>query len=479
MESVKKKFLWFLSAIVVCCIVSVSVPAVNGLTPMGVKMLGVFLATVVLWLTVNDRFAVLCFSMTGVVAVVGMPYKDDLATSIINDSTVICFLALLLAEALNETGAMEYLSKWLLSRKIVEGHPYVFMLFIMLAGIILGMLTATGMSVVFIFTFTVQLLKTAKIDRKNPIFVGTILGILWTYAFSEMALPYKSVSAQFVMGLGTGLGYPVSNGQFAMIGLPLMVVSLAASLLLIRLFLHPSKKDFSNYDVSLMKEELAQKPMTPAAKAALSGTFLCFGLLLIQSFTFIPFIRDRFAPLGSLVCYWIPLIGLSLANFDGKPVLNISASLKKISWDMVFFMANIMLFATTIAKAEFGITACVQNLMLDMVDSVSPMVLFCIALILIGLFTNISSNYALASLGCAIFVPLLANTNISPSIAVIGIGQAAFFAFVTPAGGLGPAVIFGSGEISVKKAFLPSSIMLAIMLGATILICCASSAVCN
>lgn len=467
-NTAKRKVLYFILAAVVCGLVIAVVPAANGLTPEGVKMLGVFLSTVVLWLTVNDRLGVLCFSLIGVVAVVGMPYKDVLATSVINDSTVICFLALLLAESLNTTGAMEYLSKWLLSRKIVEGRPYVFMLFIMVAGIVLGMLTATGMSIVFIFAFALQLLKAAKIDNKNPIFMGTMLGILWTYAFSEMAIPYKCVSAQFVLGLGAGLGYPVSNAQFISMGLPLMVISLVMSLVLIRLFLHPSKEDFSNYEVNAMREELKQNPLTPAAKVALGGTILCFVLLLVQSFTFIPLVANFFAPLGSLVCYWLPLVVLCLVSFDGKPVLNMSESLKKISWDMVFFMANIMLFATTIAKTEFGITACLQNLLMGAVGSTSPLVLFSIAIIFVGVLTNISSNYALVSLGCAIFAPLLADMGISPQMTVVAIGQAAFFAFVTPAGGLGPAVIFSSGEVSMKKAFLPNVVMLVLVLIVTI-----------
>lgn len=459
-------------AIAVCGLIVAVVPAVNGLTYQGVKMLGVFLATVVLWLTVNDRFGVLCFSLIGVVTVVGVPYKDALTNSVINDSTVICFLALLLAESLNATGAMEYLSKWLLSRKVVEGHPYVFILFIMIASIILGMLTATGMSIVFIFTFALQLLKAAKIDSENPIFAGTMLGILWTYAFGEMAIPYKSVSAQFILGLGAGLGYPVTDGQFVSLGLPLMVISLVMSLVLIHLFLHPSREDFSNYEVDAIRTELQQNPLTPAAKAALGGTILCFVLLLLQSFTFIPFIADFFAPLGSLICYWIPLVVLCLVSFDGEPVLNMSESLKKISWDMVFFIANIMLFATTIAKAEFGITACLQNLLIGAIGSTSPLILFAIAIIFVGVLTNITSNYALASLGCSVFTPLLANMGISPQMTVVAIGQAAFFAFVTPAGGLGPAVIFGSGEFPVRKAFFPSVSMLAIMLGATMLISC-------
>lgn len=464
MKTVSKKIIWFLVAIVVCALTIVIVPAANGLTPQGVRMLGVFISTIILWLTVNDRFTVLCYSLVGYMALVGMPYKDVLATSVINDSAVICFLALLLAESLNETGAMDYLAKWLLSRKIVEGHPYIFILFIMIASIVLAILTATGMGIVFIYAFAVQLLKTAKIDSKNPIFMGTMLGILWTYCFGEMMIPYKCVSAQFVLGLGAGLGYPITNGQFMSLGVPFAVVTVLLSLLLIRLFFHPKKEDFSNYEVAAMQAELKANPLSRSAKIALGCVVLAFVLLLVQSFTFIPFVAQYFVPFGSLVCYLVPIILLAVIHCDGKPVMNVSLALRKISWEMVFFMANIMLFATTISKPDFGVTVCLQNILMSIVGNVSPLALFAIAIIFVGVLTNITSNYALASLGATIFAPLLAAKGLSPQITIVAIGEVAFFAFLTPAGGLGPAVIFGSGEVSIKKAFVPSAVMLMMLI---------------
>lgn len=467
---IPKKVTWYLIAILACAGVIALVPSGNGLTPAGVRMLGVFLGAIILWLTVNDRIGVLFLSLVGVVAVVGMPYQEAAATSILNDSTVICFLALLLAEGLNATGAMEYLSKWLLSRKVIEGHPYVFILFIMVAGILLGMLTAVGMAVVFLFAFARQLLKAAQIEPGNPIFLGTMLGILWTYVYGEMMLPYKSVTAQFIVGVGAGMGYTIQGVHYMMLGVPLCILALAFSLLLIRLFLHPTAADFSRYEVATMREELKEKPLSRAGKLALGCTCLTFLLLLVQSMTTIPWVANYLAPLGSVVCYLIPLVLLCLIHTDGRPLLDLSDGVKRVSWDMVFFLANIMLFATTISRPEFGITACLQKLLTDAISFASPLLLFAVAILVVGLLTNITSNYALASLGAAIFTPLLAAMGLSPEVTTVAIGQIAFCAFLTPAGGLGPAVIFGSGEVSVKEAFLPNVVMLLLMMGSTIVL---------
>ena len=97
-----------------------------GLTPLGVKLLSVFIPTVIIWLIVGGSGWSSLLSVTMIVMLGvydgGLAYQMQWGTSLV--AMVIPFF--MLASVLEESGAIEYIVKWIISRKIVHGRPTLF-----------------------------------------------------------------------------------------------------------------------------------------------------------------------------------------------------------------------------------------------------------------------------------------------------------------------------------------------------------------
>ena len=115
-----------LAAVLIGVLVYFFMPATMGLTPLGVKLLAVFIPTVIIWLIVGGSgwSALLSVTMIVMLGVYdgNLSYQMQWGTSLV--AMVIPFF--MLASVLEESGAIEYIVKWIISRKIVHGRPDVY-----------------------------------------------------------------------------------------------------------------------------------------------------------------------------------------------------------------------------------------------------------------------------------------------------------------------------------------------------------------
>ena len=105
-------------------------PPFGQITPMGMKILGVFVGTLFGWLCidfiVSSTIGLVFLGLSGYTTIMGAFQAGISDTVVMNMLIAFAFTALL--NELNLTGA---LASWLLSRKFTQGHPWriVFLLF--------------------------------------------------------------------------------------------------------------------------------------------------------------------------------------------------------------------------------------------------------------------------------------------------------------------------------------------------------------
>lgn len=99
------------------------IPPVGAITPLGMQALGIFAGIVYGWSTLGMIFpsliGILAFGFLGentVVATLSTAFGDKL--------TVIMLTFLLVASLVDQVGLSEYIAKWCISRKFVEGRPW-------------------------------------------------------------------------------------------------------------------------------------------------------------------------------------------------------------------------------------------------------------------------------------------------------------------------------------------------------------------
>ena len=115
-------------------------PAVEPLTPLGMNLIGIFLGVLYGWVFIDIVWP----SMAGLLALMligGMKPKALLNGSFGDPIVVMMFFIFIFCATINYYGLSKFISLWFITRKFVNGKPWVFT-FVFLASIfVLGGLT--------------------------------------------------------------------------------------------------------------------------------------------------------------------------------------------------------------------------------------------------------------------------------------------------------------------------------------------------
>ena len=153
-------------------------PEANGLTRAGIRMLSVFIPTIYLWLTCGTSWT----SLISVTIVVMLGVYDGSAAYMtlwgnICAAAVIPFL--MVASVLEESGAFEWIVKWIISRKFIHGKPNLFLIMMILALVVISIFTAPQVVTVLFFKLLGDVSDAIGYDRKDKFYQSQGLLIGW------------------------------------------------------------------------------------------------------------------------------------------------------------------------------------------------------------------------------------------------------------------------------------------------------------
>jgi len=126
----------------------IPVGVLPNVTEVGLQVLGIFVATIYLWSTIDAvtsslvSIIMLAFSAYGTV-------DQVIAACFGNSVTVQVFFLMIFMGGLTNRRLTDYIGRWILTRKVIEGRPWVFTI---------AILTGTYVMSVFIGAFTPILL---------------------------------------------------------------------------------------------------------------------------------------------------------------------------------------------------------------------------------------------------------------------------------------------------------------------------------
>ncbi|MCD8020923.1 MAG: hypothetical protein LUF92_15525 [Clostridiales bacterium] len=151
MGDIKKNQKNFIIALIAGVLIYFFLPAANGLTDLGVKMLAVFLPTIYLWLTCGTGWTSL-FSVTVAVMLGVYAGSSAYATLWGNICAAAVIPFLMVASVMQENGAFEWIVKWIISRKFIHGRPTLFLIMFTIAEVIISIFTAPQVVAVLFFS---------------------------------------------------------------------------------------------------------------------------------------------------------------------------------------------------------------------------------------------------------------------------------------------------------------------------------------
>lgn len=416
------------------------------ITPIGFKVIGVFLGTIFLWSVGSTVWpSILAVVMLGFYGY--MPMGKVVSAWMGNKTTVIVFFLLTLIGIFTYHKCTQYVARFFMSFKVVEGRPWVFT-FVVLFGVYVMATFVNPWAGVFLFLpivhsacETVGFEKTDFYTRLMTIAVimTALLGFPSAY-YNTTIMALTSTYTQ----VSNGLEMP--GGKYMIVTLTVGLLCILAIIAVMRFLLKP--------DVSKLKsitiEQLNKTPLPPMNKAqklsSLAIVIFIASMLLpaiLPSLPVMVFIKSNISGIAmTLVAI------LAALRADGKPVVDFPKIMgSTFSWPTYMLIATSILLGSALTSEAVGFTALLQNL-LTPIFSGMDMIVFIIALLALSIFlTNLMNSmvYVLVMQPIVFAFSQIANVDSMP-IMMLLIFAAMSTAAITPSASPYAATIFAQRD---------------------------------
>lgn len=437
-------------ALVLGLIIAIFVKPDKGLTPIGVRTLAVTVATLYLWLTVNTHWTSILF-MALLIMTGSMTANQVWAGSMGHFAVITMIVFMILNYCLMQTGVINKVCNWFITRKIVRGRPYVFIYMFFASMLVLGMFM-DNLSLAVIYVGIAEVLcEKLGVKKGNSFYSCMFMGIMWVDVVISIASPIAHAPCLILMGMMSAqLGITVTYTQWLTVGIPFAIIMFVAIMLCVR-FWNIDTSAYNNYDVDAEK---ASAPKLDKRGKISVAVFLCAVALIILPELLIkvlPGISGFWKTCGVVVPAILACALLCMIHIDGEPILDMPAALRSLPMGAIIFAGVVCVMSNPITSELTGINVWMSNVLQPLFEGVSPMLVMVILTAIALIMTNFLSNVVTMTLFFNIGVALLGggSTNMGMYAMVIGIASA--MATLTPSACAPMPLIFGPGHVTMKN----------------------------
>lgn len=448
MSSVKKEYIHYLIALIIGIVIWFALPASNGLTDIGVHVIAILIPVLYLWLTTNTHWT--CFLALALLVMTQAMTANEVWAGSMGHFVVITVLAyMLLNICLKQTGVINKIAIWFVTRKFVQGRPYAFMAMFFASNVIIGMFMDNLSLAVIYIGITGVLCEEIGVKKGDPFYTCMFTGVMWGNVILSIASPIAHALPNIIMGSAEAqLGITITYGQWLAVGVPFAALCYLAIMLVVLIW-RPDTTAFKNFDVEAVKKKY------PPLDAR--GKFSAFIFALVVIFVLAPSILKDVNPffaylnnIGVVIPALLAIVVLALVRMDGKPILNVPAAMKEVAWPPIIFAGTVSVFATPLSAENTGISPWLGNIF-SFVNGLPPFAVVVILMVFAIIMTNFLSNTVAMVLFFNIGVIVLANGNTNMGVFTIIIALAASMASLTPSAAVPSPLFFGPGHVTMKN----------------------------
>lgn len=466
-ETVKKdKELLYFAIYVIIAALGWIIPPITPITEAGMKLLSIFIAAIFGWSVSSSvwpsliTFALLPFTgLTNLSGVMALSWGSDTVLFMVFMMAIIAFL--------EATGTTAYMASWLMTRKMLEGHPWRLIFMILLAGWALSTFCGNfpGQLITWGFIYQICAILGYKPFDKFPNLM--IFGVTVMAAISLSTLPW-SFNALVILGSYTASsGQAINAAHYAMHTLPVGIMCIFGFMLLCKFVFRLDVTDLKNFKPEMF--DAKDRELTTERKIALATLAVFILVLLVPSLlpatNPIRVISDTMglSIKGALICLVLVFI-----KVDGKPVFNFEQMvIKGVPWNMMMMVIGILAFVGLLGNADAGISAFLAQVCTPMFQGVSPVVFIILVLLITVLLTNFMINMVVAVIMISATLPIAVSMGIDPLQIVYLITLGCTIAFFLPPASSASCIMFANTKWvrakDVYKYSLPTIIMMAVI----------------
>lgn len=467
MSKLKKNYIHYAIALVLGLLIALLVKPTADLTAVGVRFLAVTASCLYLWLTVGTDWTSILY-MALLVMTGAMTGTEVWAGSMGHFSVISMIVFMILNYALMQTGVINLVCNWFITRNVVKNRPYMFISMFLGSMLVLGMFM-DNLSLAVIYVGIAEVLcGKLKLEKGEPFYTCMFIGIMWVDCIISIASPIAHAPCLILMGyMSTYLSINVSYAAWLAVGIPFAIIMFVAIVITILIW-KPNATKYENYDV---EAERANAPKLGKKGKITVTVFLAAIALMIFPEIFkilgiLPGFTSFWTTVGNIAIAMLAVAALCIIGVDGEPVLNMPMALKSLPMGAIIFAGVVCVMSTPINTT--GVGAWLTSLLapLGNMNPLATMVILCVGALVM---TNFMSNVVTMTLFFNIGVGLLNNSSTAMGAFAFVIGIASSMAFMTPSACAPMPLVFGPGHVTMKGTYRYNLILL--FLSLVIMLC--------
>ncbi|MBQ0017149.1 MAG: anion permease [Clostridiales bacterium] len=436
------------------------IPAPDGMTQDAMGVIGIFVGSIILWLTIGiDWPSLLCIFALGLLE--NLKFTDVLSSSFGNETFLFLLFTFICTYAISKTPLIKRIAIWFVSNKLAKKSGWWLSIMFLTSVLILGLFISPSVLFVILLPILNQIFEIAKIEKGEKIGKMLMMGLAFTVSISSGMTPIAHVFPILALNAAN---VQVSYGIYMLFAIPVGLIVFGLMLLSFRFILKPDTTKLNNIDLSQMKNELPKvnKEEIISLCVFLFVILLWVGISLTQNFAnefytnYLKQYANALPPiLGTLI--------LCIVRVDKKPLLKIDDAFKNgVPWSSLVMCAGTLALSSALTNKSIGIQTVLENSLQTALAGVPAILLLIIFVVWATVQTNVSSNMVTAQLVSSVAAIVLASSTLSiPAVASI-IGMLSAFAFATPPSMPHIAIAIGSDYANTKDMLLYGGILMLI-----------------
>ena len=474
MTAAKKNYIHVAVGAALGILILLLLKPVNGLEPVGVKVLAAFVAIMYWWITIGTTWTILMgvplLTATGV-----MTYKAVIQAGLGNATLLFLLVTGLMNVAIVKTGAAERFVQWFITRNIVRNRPYMFLFLYMLAIYLISLVMAGATVCIIMLGMIRGICEELKLTKEDKLAKVLYLLVNWVSLLGFIATPIGHSTAILAIGLiESFLGITITFGQWCMLGIPLSLLWFGLIFLTVRYIFKIDMTKYQNYDIDGRRMALKEAgQLNNRAKVTVGIFFACVICFFVPDLckAFLPSVAAFFTSFGTASVVIVGVALLCIINIDGAPLLNWKEALRENEWGPILAGVTNYAIAAAFGVAETGITAWVTNLAAPITANISSWLPFVLLVSAMALFiTQLMSCGTTETILITVSLPVaVALGNVNPVALAMVITYVANMGLMTPPASGGAMVTLATDYLTPKDGLrmgwwcLPQGILIAII----------------
>lgn len=410
------------------------------ITPLGMKILGVFIGCIFGWLTVDVFWpSILGLILLGFSGYMTVPQVFSAAFG--NQSTQMLLFMMILGGLIKASGATEVLTLKLLSMKSMQGHPWRIAFVLFIASFMISVLCGGAVVAVIIcwgLLYDISEQVGFKSGDKYPMLVA--VGIVFIGACGNHFLPFQGAVVTSMGMSGMELNY---GSQYTLYSVFFTAAMIAVYMLALRFVFRP--------DVAPLLKEFeikGNKTFSGEQKIVLSIVAVLFICLLIPGYMnpTNP-VRIFLKSFGDHILVALALAAATFVIYRDKPLITIQAMMEAgCAWNVFFMVMAAFTLAGAVTSKDTGVVPFINATIAPFFADKGQFFLVAISIILASVLTNIINNAVVAAIVMPVCCNIAVSLGFSPEIIAVLLVGACMVGVALPTGSPIGAMMFGNKE---------------------------------